>query len=227
MRWRPVWKRLLYVRFSLTQRHRYGRLALERVNGRPFVVLPQVFNPGLFASGPWLASLIEERDHLLMPGARVLDLGTGSGVGAISAAGKASQVVASDINPHAVRCAQINVLLNGVEQRVEVLQADLFDGLSGPFDVVLFNPPYYRGTPSTPLDHAWRSPNVLERFACQLPNVLSPTGYALVVLSSDGEQAAFLESFRSNGLACEIVARRDLLNETLTVYRVQRTENLR
>jgi methylase of polypeptide subunit release factors len=87
--------------------------------------------------------------------------------------------------------------------------------------VVLFNPPYYRGAPRDALDQAWRSPNVLERFACQLPNVLSPKGYALIVLSSDGEQAAFLESFRANGLACEIAARRDLLNETLTVYRVQ------
>jgi hypothetical protein len=51
--------------------------------------------------------------------------------------------------------------------------------------------------------------------------VLSPAGSALVVLSSDGEQAAFLDAFRANGLACQVVARRDLLNETLTVYRVQ------
>jgi release factor glutamine methyltransferase len=221
MRWRPVWKRLLYLRFLLTQRHRYGRLVLEWVNGRPFLVLPQVFNPGLFASGPWLAALIDQRDDLLPPGARVLDLGTGSGIGAISAARKAQHVLATDINPQAVRCARLNALLNGVEQRVEARQADLFDGLTERFDLVLFNPPYYRGTPSSALDQAWRSPDVLERFACQLPGVLSPAGSALVVLSSDGEQAAFLDAFRANGLACQVVARRDLLNETLTVYRVQ------
>ena len=222
MRWqRRLSKRLLYLKFLLVQRHRYGHLALEWVGGRPFLVLPQVFNPALFASGQLLAREIDRRDELLPNGARVLDLGTGSGLGAIFGARKASRVLATDVNPHAVRCARINVLLNGLEDRVEVRQADLFDGLPERFDVVLFNPPYYRGTPRDALDQAWRSPDVLERFACQLPRVLSPGGYALVVLSSDGEQAAFLDAFRSNDLRCEIVARRDLLNETLTVYRVQ------
>jgi release factor glutamine methyltransferase len=221
MTWRRrLWKRLLFAKFLLVQRHRYGRLALEWVGGRPFLVLPQVFNPALFASGQLLAQEIARRTDLLAPGARVLDLGTGSGIGAIFAAPRAGSVLATDINPHAVRCARINVLLNGLEDRVEVRQADLFDGLAECFDLVLFNPPYYRGAPRDALDQAWRSSDVLERFACQLPRALGPGGYALVVLSSDGEQAAFLESFRSNGLTCEIVARRDLLNETLTVYRV-------
>ena len=86
--------------------------------------------------------------------------------------------------------------------------------------MVLFNPPYYRGTPRDHLDQAWRSPDVVDRFACQLPQVLSQNGCALVVLSSDGEPAAFLDAFRANGLTCEIVVQRDLPNETLTVYRV-------
>ena len=222
MRWRPVWKRLLYARFLLFQRHRYGRLVLEWVNGRPFLVLPQVFNPGLFASGRLLAEQIERRSDLLRPGARVLDLGTGSGIGAIAAASKAERVLATDVNSEAVRCARINVLLNRVEERVELRCGDLFGPLLAEerFDVVLFNPPYYRSASRSLLDQAWRSLDVLERFACQLPRVLSPGGYALVVLSSDGEQAAFLDAFRANGLSCDIVVQRDLPNETLTVYRV-------
>src|SRR2546421_477250 len=119
MRWRPVWKRLLYARFLLFQRHRYGRLVLERVSGQPLLVLPQVFNPGLFASGRLLAEQIAQRTDLLSPGARVLDLGTGSGICAFAAAGKAHSVLATDINPQAVRCARINVLLNQLEQRVD------------------------------------------------------------------------------------------------------------
>ena len=31
--------------------------------------------------------------------------------------------------------------------------------------LVLFNPPYYRGVPRSALDHAWRSPDVIERFS--------------------------------------------------------------
>ena len=224
MTWRRrLSKRLLYLKFLLLQRHRYGRLCLEWVGGRPFVVLPQVFNPALFASGQLLAREIDRRDDLLARGARVLDLGTGSGLGAIFAARKAARVLATDINPHAVRCARINLLLNGLEDRVEIRQADLFEGLAEQFDVVLFNPPYYRGTPRDHLDQAWRSPDVVDRFACQLPRVLSPNGYALVVLSSDGEQPAFLRAFQANRLACDIVVQKHLPNETLTVYRVHLT----
>jgi release factor glutamine methyltransferase len=217
-----VWKRLLYWRFLLLQRHRYGRMVLEWVDQRPFVVLPQVFNPALFTSGRLLASLIDGRDDLLPPGSQVLDLGTGSGIGAIVAARKARSVVATDINPQAVRCARINALLNGVEQQVEVRCGNLFEPVRGDerFDVVLFNPPYYRGTPRDALDQAWRSPSVIEAFARGLPDVVTPAGYALVVLSSDGERAAFLQAFEANGLHVEVVAQRDLLNETLTVYRV-------
>src|SRR5919202_5465657 len=102
MTWRRgLWKRLLYVRFLLWQRHRYGRLVLERVDGRPLLVLPEVFNPALFASGALLAREISRRGELLPPGSRVLDLGTGSGIGAIAAAGRAQAVVATDINPQA------------------------------------------------------------------------------------------------------------------------------
>jgi HemK-related putative methylase len=223
MTWRRVWKRLLYWRFLVLQRHRYGRLVLEWVDGRPFLVLPQVFNPALFASGRLLAGEIERRQDLLPPGARVLDLGTGSGIGAIAAAGKASAVVAIDINPQAVRCARINAVLNEVEQRVEVRCGDLFAPLRPDerFEVVLFNPPYYRGQPSNALDYAWRSPDVIERFACGLAGVLAPGGCGLVVLSSDGERAAFLQAFQDHQLHVEIVAGQRLLNETLTVYRVR------
>ena len=80
----------------------------------------------------------------------MLDLGTGSGVGAVFAAQWAGQVVAVDVNPAAVRCARINVLLHGVEDRVDVLQGDLFEPVAGErFDVILFNPPYFPGQPRT------------------------------------------------------------------------------
>jgi len=148
-------------------------------------------------------------------------MGTGSGVGAVFAARRASRVVAVDINPHAVRCARINALLNGVEDTVEAREGDLFTPVEGErFDVILFNPPYFRGAPRDPLDHAWRSLNVVERFAAQLGKHLTPTGYALVVLSTDGDTPAFLAAFASNGLDVTVAARTELINETLTIYRL-------
>jgi release factor glutamine methyltransferase len=215
-----VWRAVLWLRFKLFQRHRYDHYALERVEGRPILALPQVFNPALFASSRVLARSLNP--HLIPPGSTVLDMGTGSGVAAVFAAQWARRVVAVDINPEAVRCARINALLNQVDDRVEVLQGDLFAPLQGcQFDVVVFNPPFFRGSPRGSLDHAWRSTDTVERFAAGLRDHLAPNGCALVILSTDGEAPAFLESFQANGFAIEVVARQDVINEVLTIYRLK------
>jgi release factor glutamine methyltransferase len=104
---------------------------------------------------------------------------------------------------------------------VEVREGDLFAPVVGErFDAILFNPPYYRGTPRDALDHAWRSHDTVERFAAALRNHLTPTGHALVVLSTDGETPAFLASFAAHGFAVDIVAERDFVNEVITVFRL-------
>ena len=86
--------------------------------------------------------------------------------------------------------------------------------------MVLFNPPFFRGTPRDALDRAWRSPDVGERFAAGLPDALAPGGQALVVLSSDGDRSGFLDSFRGQGLHFHPIAERDLINEVLTIFRL-------
>ncbi len=72
------------------------------------------------------------------PGDRVLEIGTGSGTIAAELA-KVTDVVATDINPHAVSCAKTKLL--------EVVQTDLFCGIKGSFDLVVFNPPYLPTAP--------------------------------------------------------------------------------
>jgi release factor glutamine methyltransferase len=215
---RALWRFFLAWRFRLFHRHRYRRLVLEWVNGRPFVVLPEVFNPGLFRTG---GLLVEQLAGHITPGAAVLDMGTGSGIGAVFAAQHTERVTAVDINPEAVRCAQINALLNRVEDRIRICQGDLFAPVAGQrYDLVLFNPPYFRGAPQDAHDHAWRAVDVVERFATALPEHLNPGGCALVVLSTDGDSPAFLETFRAHGLQVKTAAKRDLINETLTVHKL-------
>jgi HemK-related putative methylase len=217
VRW--LWGRVLWWRYRLFLERRHRGTVLERVAGRPILVMAQVFNPRLMRSGELLIQTL--RRDLAPPGASVLDMGTGSGAAAVVAAGWAGRVVAVDINPAAVRCAQINVLLSQVEDRVAVRQGDLFDCVwDERFDLVLFNPPFYRGTPNNGFDQAWRATDVIERFAAGLPGHLTPGGRALVVLSSDGETAAFLSAFGQHGLSWRVVAQRDLINEVLTVYDV-------
>jgi HemK-related putative methylase len=209
----------LWVRYRAFTR-RYDRLALETIDGVPLLVLPQVFNPVLLRTGAFMARAV--RGLPLGGGASVLDLGTGSGVGAIFAARRGARVLAVDINEEAVRCARINALLNHVEDRVEVRHGDLLEPVRGErFDLVLFNPPFYRGLPRDKLDHAWRGPKVFERFAAGLAQVLTPDGYALLVLSSDGDCEELLAELTAHGFGHEVLQRKDLINETLAIYAVR------
>jgi release factor glutamine methyltransferase len=214
-----LWRRWLRLRFRLFQRRRHDALVLEEVAGLPVLVLPQVFNPKLFWTGEFLARLLDER--LVPRGASVLDLGTGTGIGALAAARWAGRVVAVDVNPAAQRCARINVLLNQVDDRVEVRGGDLFDPVEGErFDVIVFNPPYYPGVPRDPLDHAFRAADVPQRFARGLAAHLRPGGYALVLLSSGGDRGGFLAELHAAGFSVEPEAEQRRIGEVLTVYRV-------
>jgi len=217
---RRAWRTLLRVKLALVDRRRYQSVVIEHVEGLPLVVLPDVFNPKLLRSGEFLVQQLARAD-LLPRGSNVLDLGSGSGAAGVAAAKRGCAVTAVDINAAAVRCTRINALLNDVE--IDVRQGDLFSPLmeTERFDVVLFNPPYYRGVPRNGLDHAWRSTDVPERFAAALASHLAPGGHALVVLSSDGEYQGFLDSVERTGLSNEIVATRDFTNEVMRVYQVR------
>ena len=216
---RRAWRLVLRLKLALIDRRRYRSLVLEDVCGVPLVVLPDVFNPKLLRSGAFLSEQLHRAD-LVPLGARVLDLGCGSGACGLVAARRSSKVVAIDINPAAVRCTRINALLNNVN--LDIRAGDLFGPVPDDrFDVVLFNPPYYRGTPGDDLDHAWRSPDLVERFAAELGNHLRPGGHALLVLSSDGDGIAYLRALELAGFTYSEVARRDFINEVMTVYRLR------
>lgn len=218
---RALWRILLRLRFVLWQHRRHDRLVLERGLGFPMIVLPGVFNPTLFHA---TAVLIDHLGRQPLPrGCSVLDLGTGSGALAIAAARTAGRVVALDINEEAVRCARINLLLNRVDDRVEVRRGDLFEPVAGMrFDRVLCNPPYYPGAPRTDLERAFYSDDFAERFAAALPDHLCDGGTALVVLSSEGDEAGFLAAFRAAALAVEEVDRQDPYGEVIRIFRVSR-----
>lgn len=79
----------------------------------------------------------------LMP-TRVLEIGTGSGAIAVSLAAEqlAMKIVATDVSKDALETAARNALVHNVENRIEFVDADLFDGLEGVFDLIVSNPPY-------------------------------------------------------------------------------------
>jgi release factor glutamine methyltransferase len=178
-----------------------------------------VFNPTVFLSSALLVRTLAKFASPTAATGHALDLGTGSGVGAVFAARHGYRVTAVDINPEAVRCARINTLLNHLEERIEVREGDLFAPVQGEtFDLVLFNPPFFRGKPKDNLDKAWRATDVLERFAAGLPAALTPEGRALIVLSSDGDECSLLQALQAENMVVTPVAQHDFGNGVMTVY---------
>lgn len=215
--WLTVWYRLV--------NRRYNRLTVEYVHNVPLLVLPRVFNPVLLRTGQFMVERLSQPPFDQLAGQRVLDLGTGSGVGAVFAARQGAKVVAVDINPQAVRCAQLNLLLHQLTGQVDLCQSDLVAGLTGrPFDLILFNPPFYRGQPQDDLDYAWRGVDLFERFVADLPVMLTPNGRVWLVLSSDGDGQQLLTLLTQRHFRIQVLQQRNLINELLTLYQVTRND---
>lgn len=71
-----------------------------------------------------------------------LDLGTGCGILSLLAAAHSGHVVATDINPRALRYTAFNALLNGLTN-IECREGSLLEPVAGEtFDLIMCNPPY-------------------------------------------------------------------------------------
>ena len=83
-------------------------------------------------------------EALKTPAKRLLDLGTGSGVLAVTLVAEWPdvQAVASDISNAALAIAKTNAAAHGVAGRVEFCCSDWFAAISGQFDLIVSNPPY-------------------------------------------------------------------------------------
>jgi release factor glutamine methyltransferase len=158
------------------------------------------------------------------PKDRVLEVGTGSGLiaGEIGKTGVAAGVIASDINPHAVWSAR--------SAGIEVIRADLVAGLRGPFDLILFNPPYLPTRPEERLDD-WLEYAldggesgcvVIERFAADAGRVLAPKGRILLLISSLTGLSRVTALFLRQGFSVDIAAEQAVEDEVLYVLRILR-----
>lgn len=91
-------------------------------------------------------TLVEEALKYAMPGMRVLDLCTGSGCILISLLHFCPGLtgVGSDISAEALKMARTNGQRLHVEDRAQWLCGDLFEKVTGAFDLIISNPPYIR-----------------------------------------------------------------------------------
>jgi methylase of polypeptide subunit release factors len=98
------------------------------------------FGPDSYRFADLIAAELERAP--LPPRGTIVDIGTGAGVGALAAASLCAQcrVLATDINPKALRLARINARAAGVT--LETLEAEDLAGVPGAIDLALANPPY-------------------------------------------------------------------------------------
>ncbi len=111
--------------------------------GLNFRVTPDVLIPRPETETLVLELITAAKQH---PGARILDVGTGSGCIAVSAAVNVpdATVTAIDINPPALDVARENAARHGVAERIRFLEGDLFAPVKPAelFEVIVSNPPY-------------------------------------------------------------------------------------
>ena len=89
----------------------------------------------------------------------MLDLCTGNGSLAVLAglAWPEVQIDAADISPDALAVARINVEKHGLRQRIRLIESDGLAACSGPYDLILCNPPYVNAASMATLPAEYRA----------------------------------------------------------------------
>ncbi|HEY6739765.1 MAG TPA: methyltransferase [Actinopolymorphaceae bacterium] len=207
---------------------------------------PGVYKP---QADTWL--LVEALRNAAVPrGARVLDIGTGTGALSVAAAELgATDITAVDVSLRAAFAAWVNTRRLPRRVPVTIYRGDALDNpqiTSRPYDLVLANPPYVPGLHPAPPKRgrarAWDSGvdgrAFLDRLCDRAYALLRPRGTLLLVHSSLCRVDSTTRRLRAAGLKTSIVARRiepfgpvlrgrlDLLEERGLIRPGQRHEEL-
>lgn len=135
------------------------------------------------------------------------DIGTGTGVlAAVLARRGVQHIVGTDMDARALACARANVAQLGLQEQINVVQADLFP--PGRASLVVCNPPWLPARPGSPLERAVydEGGQMLSGFLAGLSAHLEPKGEGWLILSNLAEhlglrtREALLALFEQHGL---------------------------
>ena len=184
--------------------------------GRTFFINGDVLDPR--ADTETLIEYVIDR-----PVRSVLDLGTGSGIIAISLAceWKEVHVVATDISEAALFVAQKNAKYFDVQDKIDFLKSDWFEAIEGKFDLIISNPPYIglseiseisqevlNHEPELALFAGSDGLGAYERIIPQLTKFLKPKG--IVVLEIGASQSESVKTLMNSSGLSEVKTLKDL-----------------
>jgi SAM-dependent methyltransferase len=108
------------------------------VGDRVFTILPNVYAPNFFTDSFWFA----EQCQSIIGTKSLLEVGTGTGLIGITCALRGAQVVATDVNPDAVRNATLNAARNGA--LVSIRLGDVYQPIAAGerFDFIFWAHPF-------------------------------------------------------------------------------------
>ncbi len=176
--------------------------------GRSFAIGPAVLDPRADTE-----VLIEAALGLMAGEESLLDLGTGSGIIAITllAERPRAHATATDLSAEALTAAAANGRAHGVADRLTLRHGNWFEPVSGRFGLIVSNPPYIplaeiEGLAREVRDHDPRraldgGPDGLDayrRIAAGAPGHLAPGGHVLVEIGA-GQEEAVAGIFRGQG----------------------------
>lgn len=162
---------------------------------------------------------------IIKQGETVLEIGTGSGIVAMSASLKTDFVTATDINYTAIELAEKNFRNNGINN-IELCFGDLFEPVKNKkFDVILFNLPYLPTSSEEILDDELNyafdggldGRKTTDRFLNEVANYLTHKGKVQLVQSSLSDNNLTISILKSLGFNVEITASERFFFEEIVV----------
>ena len=202
------------------RRRSAGREPVAYITGRRgFRHLELAVDARVLVPRPETELLVEVGVELLANGARVADVGTGSGAVALALAQERPDldVVATDLSADALAVARANAARLGLD-RIEFREGDLLAGIRA-VDAVLSNPPYVADgeraalapeiTRHEPPGALFAGDDGLDVIRRLVPAAAAAGAVLLAIEVGEGQAAAVAELMRAAGFR-ELVTRRDL-----------------
>lgn len=194
---------------------------------REFWSLPFRVTPDVLIPRPETELLV--RTAVELKPRRLVELGVGSGCVSAALARELPEleIVAVDCSPAALEIARENLGRLGVLERVTLVEASGLAGLSGPFDLVVSNPPYVPAgelaglapelghEPRLALDGGADGLDVVRRICAEAPDVVERPGWIVLEIGA-GQAGAVGELLRAAG-AAEVETYDDLAGITRVI----------